>query len=985
MQVNVANSNIVNKENTIVNIGVDNEATIKSSGKIQEDKVTIYKNSNQTDKTVTYSKNVMGEEQNKAKEQATAASLIDSLNTMITPEGYDQMEELGIVMDDENPELSMSVYERIQMELATYCKDYVPTGLNIDEKKLEELLGSAAFANAVDKAMSVRNLDDQTKAAIVKDENIENLQIDKVYEKAYSCMKNGTTNYAGNNTAASVTGGIANSGGTLGKEEIDDKVWEELKPQIEKLLSNWGIENTEEIEGISKWLVSKEIPVTKENICKAVMLQDISKLDEQQYKDIVERNVAYTLYFTGNTKGATIEKGQYELDDVNQAIESINNITNGQLDRLIEDNKELNIENINKYAKLPVEEADTPVKESIGVSTSESGNIQDNNSSIFVTENMDNIIEGSGQQAGAVENNEGNVQIITARRVVVEATLVMTVPSLMRVKQLGININVTDLTTLLDKINEMENKEAEKYLESVNAKVTQTNISSFIATNKAMLTIKQTDISFVARVQKTDSLEKVAKIAISSYEEGATRVRKDLGDSYEKAFSNIDDILDNLDMEANEENKRAVKILGYNAMSITKASVENVKEMAGQIDNLVENLNPKTVAYLIANDINPMKKNILELNSELENINEDIGTTEENYAQFLWNLEKSNNISKEDRQKYISLFRNIKSITKKDIQALGAVINSNMDFTMDSLLTAVKSRKITGEIYKWGDNEETYEEYKLNMQKEGVVTDEQVNQLISNHIAVTPRNIKNTDKLQKEKDVFDNFYNSSSEEVKAIVDNILESDDLEELNQAFENIYMEAKNTVKNQIHKELPLYSDIETALENSGLARIVNEYAKNDTYYIPVKIGENITNIHLTLKSGEKESKAFVDIKDSFVGEIHFEFYENDNTLKGMLVYENKSSVDEVKEMAADFESLLSENNIQVTNITVVNSETYIGTNNIDSKTTTRESINRSNSLNEKNTDKSNASENGKRLFRVAKLFITTVRTYETKQISR
>lgn len=43
MQVNVANSNIVNKENTIVNIGVDNETPIKSSGKIQEDKVTIYK------------------------------------------------------------------------------------------------------------------------------------------------------------------------------------------------------------------------------------------------------------------------------------------------------------------------------------------------------------------------------------------------------------------------------------------------------------------------------------------------------------------------------------------------------------------------------------------------------------------------------------------------------------------------------------------------------------------------------------------------------------------------------------------------------------------------------------------------------------------------------------------------------------------------------------------------------------------------------
>lgn len=51
-------------------------------------------------------------------------------------------------------------------------------------------------------------------------------------------------------------------------------------------------------------------------------------------------------------------------------------------------------------------------------------------------------------------------------------------------------------------------------------------------------------------------------------------------------------------------------------------------------------------------------------------------------------------------------------------------------------------------------------------------------------------------------------------------------------------------------------------------------------------------------------------------------------------MLVYENKSSVNEVNEMVADFKALLSENNIQVTDITVVNSETYIGTSNIESK---------------------------------------------------
>lgn len=896
MQINVANSNIVKSEDTIINTGVENDTPVKSGGKIQGEKIAIYKSGSKDNKSITYSKNdLMEEEQNKVKDQVNITSLVDSLNTMITPEGYNEMEELGIVPDDENPELSMSVYERIQMELATYCEDYVPTGLNIDEKKLKELLGSTAFANAVDKAMSIRKLDEKTEAAIVKDENIGNLQIDKIYEKVYSSKS-----------------------AIDKKTEISDKVWDELKPQVEKILFKAGLENTEEIEDISKWLVSNDIPVTKENIDKAAALHNITKLDDEQYKNIVEKNIAYTLYFTGNTQGATIEKSQYELDDVNEAIESISNITNGQLEKLVEDNRELNLLNIKKYSK-----------EYIGK-----------------------------------EGKENNTKVLSARKVVIEATLIMTVPSLMRVKQLGININITNLTTLLDKINEMESKEAEKYLESVNANVTQSNISSFISTNKAMIAIKQSDISFVAKVEKTDNLERVAKIAISSYEESATNVRSDLGDSYEKAFSNIDHMLDELGMDVNEENKRAVKILGYNAMSINKANIDRVREMAEQIDNLADNLNPKTAAYLIANDINPMKKNILELNEELKNINEEIGTTEENFAQFLWKLEKSNNISKEDRQKYINLFRNIKSITRKDIQALGAVINSNMEFTMDSLITAVKSRRVTGEIYKWKD-EESFEEYKINMQKENVVTDEQVNQLINNHIAVTPRNIKNTHKLQHEKDVFKKFYNSSSESVKDMIDNILDADSQEELKEEFERICNESGKSVKEEMHREFPLYSDIETALENSGLARIVNEYAKNDSYYIPVKIGESITNIHLTLKSGEKESKALVDIKDSSLGQLHLEIYENDQVLKGMIVYENKASIYEVNEMAAAFREALVANNLQVGSITVVNSSTYTDTGSPVNKEDTK--------------------QNTKKLYNVAKLFITTVRSYEMETVGR
>lgn len=895
MQINVADSNIVSNEGTIIKTGNEKEFSVKDSTKVKEEEGYAYRKSKRVDKNITYSKKADGEEASESvNNKEDMADIIDKLDTMITPEGYDQMEELGIIPDDENPELSVSVYERIQMELAAYCEDYVPTGLNIDSKKLEKFLGSAAFANTVDKAMSIRNIDEQAKVSIVADENINTLSIDSLYEKVYSSRNREDRS-----------------------SQITAEVWKELKPQAEKILDKVGIEMTEEVENITKWMVSNGIPVTAENISKAMSLEKTEKLSDGEYKNIVEKNIAYTLYFKGSVKGASVEKNQYETDGIYEGIDSIKNITDGQLEKLINDGKTLNFENIKKYSKENAEEKD--------------------------------------KKAGAV---------ISARKVVIEATLVMTVPSLMRVKQLGVNIDITELTTLLEKIYDMEKEEAGKFLQSVNTQVTEDKLSSFISTNNAVTAIRSAHISFVASIEKTDTLYEVGKKAVNAYESSATEVRKDLGDSYEKAFSNVDDILRDMNLETSEENKRAVRILGYNAMSITTDSIEQVREMAGQVDYLVENLTPKTVAYLISEDINPMDKNITELNRELSNINEDIGITEENFAEFLWKLEKSDGISETDREKYISVFRNIKSITKKDIQAVGALINSNMEFTMDNLMAAVKSRKITGDIYKWKEDR-SYTEYRIGREAEADVTEDEVKQLINNHIAVTPRNIKNTGKLRNKSDVFEDFYESSEESIKDIIDNILDADNEEELKESFELLRTESKKSVKNQIHKDFPLYSDIETALENSGLARLVSEYAKNESYYIPVKIGNSVTNIHLTLKTGENESRAYIHIKEGILGELNLELYEEKAAVKGMLVYGNKENRDSVSQLANDFTDNLRAQNINIEAINVVNSETYFET---DSG----------------NREKASKGS-GSNLYTMAKIFITTVRAYETEVISR
>ncbi|MDE6698415.1 MAG: hypothetical protein K2J91_02930 [Lachnospiraceae bacterium] len=987
MQVNVANSNIIGNENSINSQAVKKSTGFPAASECHNVENDIYQSGNSKNSKITYSKNDDEEKsgnKNDTQNDVSMLDLINNLKDMITPEGYDQLEELGIIMDDENPELSVSVYERIQMELATYCEDFVSTGLNIDPKKLEQILGSAVFANAVEKALSIKNMDKSKQALVVEDG--EPARIDEVYEKAFSSGRRAENN----------------------KKEVSDELWQNLRSQIEKVFEKSGIELNEENQEIAKWMVSYDIPITKENISKAVNLANIMAMDISEYRDMVSDNILKAIYLTGDVKNASIDKNQYNLENVNEAIEVINNATDEDIASIIKEEKVLNIANL-KAKSRHIHNGTEYIKENGNNKTDRSGSAgQTNTDRIYETDTDVRLSDGNDR-----ENDDLYVtsQFISIKRVVVEARLVMTVPSLMRVQQLGLDINITELSTLLDYILDMEKKEAKGFLDSVGADSTTNNIDSFIETNNAVINIRRASVSFVAKVESTDTLSVIndkavnetgnvteratisgtsssttvytksstsVSVAIESYETVETSIRRDLGDSYDKAFSNIEELLLSTGMENTEYNRRAVRILGYNAMAVTEENIVNVREMAAEIDYLVENLTPKTVAHLIANNINPMNKNIHELNEELVRLNEEIGAENENFAEFLWNLDKTNGITPEDREKYIAMYRSLKEITKKDIRAVGAAINSNYDFTISNLLAAAKSRKVSGDITKnqgtridikdieKSDNNiksDSYAEYRLKQMEESTVTEEDVRELINNHVDVTPRNVKNAGKLKEGNKVFEELYSKSSSRLKALLNNLIEAEDEDSLRDSFEAVQKEAENAVKEEIHKERPLYENIETALENSGLVKLMNSYAKNESYYIPMEIEGKITNIHLTIKSGSRSSGVAVDIQESSLGSLHLEMVREEASLKGIIVYSEEENYSEVSELADNFRSALNDINISIDALNIINSKTY------NSKLLSRES---------------QKGDTGQ-LYSVAKLFITAVRTYEITKINR
>ncbi|MCR5526720.1 MAG: DUF6240 domain-containing protein [Lachnospiraceae bacterium] len=194
--------------------------------------------------------------------------------------------------------------------------------------------------------------------------------------------------------------------------------------------------------------------------------------------------------------------------------------------------------------------------------------------------------------------------------------------------------------------------------------------------------------------------------AIQTYEAVGTEVRKDLGDSIKQAFRNVDDLLKEIGMEATADNERAVRILGYNSMEITQESVENVKAVDENVRTLLNKMTPAAVVKLIQQRIDPMEIDVSTLSTVIDGLDsEEELTSAEDYAKFLLRLEHNNQITEEEAQSYIGLYRLFYNLEKDDGAAIGGIIGSGKELTLKNLLTETRALRKKGRVeYKVDDS-----------------------------------------------------------------------------------------------------------------------------------------------------------------------------------------------------------------------------------------------------------------------------------------
>lgn len=876
------------------------------------------------------------------KKVAMVNDAIESLKNIITPEGYSQASELGIIPDEDEPENFVGVYERIQIELATYCENYDATGLNVNKEKIKEVVGSEGFANAVDKAMNLYDMSDEAKKSVVESE--KPLSVDD----------------ASLDSSGRIIGSYNSSKAYENYEKLSENDFENIKDQIDRIIKKAGFDVNEKNTNISKWMVSNGILINEDTITKAIKLEDILSLSKEEFSDVVKKNITYSMYFSGNTASAMLDKNQYDLNIIDKALEVINNVSENDISTLVSNGEEVNIKNLTEIHLNASNEA-----------------IEKNG---LINESKNNYV------------HEANSLVISRyTSVIIEARAVMSRGSLLHMSHLGIDINLTELGRLVDKVKENEQNVALQIIKSTNAglenaQMNHENVTMFSQSVTAIYEMSRAHVGFVgtldikvesSEVNVTSTLSEAAQIArnyqsmTDTYEAVGTKVRTDLGDSISKAFSNIDELLNEIDYEANESNRRAARILGYNNMEINSENIDKVKDAVIEVDYLIKNLTPKTVAYLIKNNINPLKKEISELNKELEALNNEIeANNDETYAQFLWKLDKSAEITDEEKQKYIDFYKILKNIKNKDARAVGTAINNNYEFTLENLYISSKNLKVSGKIDKLADSitksidvkiltsifndenadnisiekiqdivesnkseSETYryfeEKTRELISKFENVDDEEIRYLVEKNIAPTANNILNFKRLNAGNKSFNELL--GEDKLDALLSMFEEDDEImedreiskDESDENSKDVSSETGSSTLSQ--KIIGAFNSIENVIDETGILKTLSEFAKRDTYFVPVKTNAGIVNLNLTVSSDDGGSRFSITIKESTVGKIDADFMMREDGVNGIIVYEDEAAKNIMESFGTAFRAAVEDVSIMVKNISVVHSEKY------------------------------------------------------------
>ena len=279
----------------------------------------------------------------------------------------------------------------------------------------------------------------------------------------------------------------------------------------------------------------------------------------------------------------------------------------------------------------------------------------------------------------------------------------------------------------------------------------------------------------------SDTIRRPANFAAMEREYDAlgTAPRADMGDSIRKAFANVDAILQDMNLPADAEHVRAVRILGYNSIAITVENLQQVLQYDREVNDLITACQPGAVLSMIRDGINPLDLSVEELNRTLRDRNYQAGVKEtEDFATFLRDVERRGEISPEERSGYIGIYRVLKKLERSGDREAGYLFANGSRLTVRNLITAMRSRKAAGMDVSVDDD------FGLltGMQTRGTKMDAQIEAAFSYEAELDARedDSENAKTIETAQDAVNPWQEIEEDDVLAETEQFLQKQNLEE-------------------------------------------------------------------------------------------------------------------------------------------------------------------------------------------------------------
>ncbi len=881
--------------------------------------------------------------------QAKKNMMIVMSNTM-SMEDYQGALEEGFDLADIDQEQAVTIIDHIKTVMAESGRVVAGYNDDISAEKLEAITGSVVRSNDLRSRLEEADLPVSNEIPKKINEARELLKdVDSLSEASVKYLvDNDLPVTIGNVYMAKYSGaGDPNRqakgyfsedfGGYMSKK-ADRIVWTEIEPQIESSVEqmNLGEISHDEAMNNAKWLLEKGLPVTESRIIALSTINNLKlPIDDERIRDICIRAIG-----EGKQVSDANLADNYSTPYVRakEFMANVEEIEDKDLEFCLEEDKKLNIRNLKLIHDERVEKEQKEAQERAALEAKKAEEDKSNRY-IYSRPGSDfyNLVMNGAEPEPEV--TEESIELIHARRNLEEIRLKMTLEVNIRLIRQGKQIDTVPISELVDIYEEREKRLRDVFLGKLaTEEEAETKSNLFTRTVRILKDIPSMPVSVLGRLEMSDKpyglmdihtggegLKAEYEQAGSAYESIMTSPRKDLGDSINKAFRNIDEILKDIGFENSPENNRAVRILGYNGMAVTKEAVVKIKAADRKVTEAIKALTPARTIDLIRKGIDPLDADIDELTEAIKEIESDPAKDAEKYSRFLYKLEQSGNITEKEKESYIGIYRMLNTLEKNDHAAVGALLDSGAKITFGNLVKAVRSarkdidvkvddsfgflqgivregksiteqiesaiaEKIGKERYQRFDERYTsnmLEEYRHVCQN---VSEETIAQLDDNMLKVSINNIEAFESFTFSQNSFYNNINKYARKIDNMRKNgysaSAEADLIDKI-ERFGNSFDSKETTetafddLAGSIEKILANMSNdaAESVLDYKNISlmfkqlSMVRNLANEENYHVPLIIRGKITDVNVRLVHGNEQGVVAVSVRSERYGQIRGE----------------------------------------------------------------------------------------------------------------